>query len=89
MDVSDVWLWSEWPSKFSGDLGIDLVAKEHNSGNYWAIQVQVLRSGHPDQQGRDRFVFVPLGQVVRDKRWRARFQRAPDRVHHRQVGKEC
>ena len=39
----DVWLWSEWPdlSKhgFSKkDLGIDLVAKEQETGKIWAIQ---------------------------------------------------
>jgi predicted helicase len=36
---TDVWLWSEWPERPSGevDTGIDLVAKEQN-GDYCAIQ---------------------------------------------------
>ena len=39
----NVWLWSNWPDlkkyNFSKkDLGIDLVAKERETGNFWAIQ---------------------------------------------------
>ena len=38
-----VWLWSDWPelSKYNfskKDLGIDLVAKEQETGTFWAIQ---------------------------------------------------
>ncbi len=39
----DVWLWPQWPGLknygFSKkDLGVDLVAKEKETGNFWAIQ---------------------------------------------------
>ena len=39
----NVWMWSEWPelSKYNfpkQDLGIDLVAKEEETGDFWAIQ---------------------------------------------------
>lgn len=34
----DVWLWSEWPDRWGPDTGIDLVARERASGEYWAIQ---------------------------------------------------
>jgi len=34
----NVWLWSEWKYSWGQDDGIDLVAKERNTGNYWAIQ---------------------------------------------------
>ena len=42
-DFEDVWMWSEWPDlrkyKFTKqDLGIDLVAKENQTGKFWAIQ---------------------------------------------------
>ena len=40
-DLSDVWLWNEFPERTQfgdgGDIGIDIVAKTH-SGEYWAVQ---------------------------------------------------
>lgn len=36
--LSDVWLWSEWPDRWGSDTGIDLVARERGTGDYWAIQ---------------------------------------------------
>jgi predicted helicase len=36
----DVWLWSEWPERSGMDTGIDLVARERNTGEYWGIQVK-------------------------------------------------
>jgi predicted helicase len=36
--LSDVWLWAEWPERWSSDVGIDLVARERATGDYWAIQ---------------------------------------------------
>jgi predicted helicase len=36
--LSDVWLWSEWPDRWNVDVGIDLVARERSTGEYWAIQ---------------------------------------------------
>ncbi|ABM96881.1 DEAD/DEAH box helicase [Methylibium petroleiphilum] len=40
--LSDVWLWSEWPDRWSVDVGIDLVARERGTGEYWAIQCKFL-----------------------------------------------
>ncbi|MDA8032172.1 MAG: DEAD/DEAH box helicase family protein, partial [Alphaproteobacteria bacterium] len=43
--VSDVWLWDEWPD--NGDVseyGIDIVARERVSGDYWAIQCKFFDS---------------------------------------------
>lgn len=34
-----VWLWDDWPGRWSADAGIDLVAEEH-SGRLWAIQAK-------------------------------------------------
>lgn len=36
--LADVWLWSEWPDRSGMDVGIDLVARERGTGDYWAIQ---------------------------------------------------
>jgi predicted helicase len=40
--LSDVWLWSEWPDRWNVDVGIDLVARERGTGDYWAIQCKFL-----------------------------------------------
>lgn len=34
-----VWLWDDWPGRWSADAGIDLVAEDH-SGRLWAIQAK-------------------------------------------------
>lgn len=36
--LAEVWLWSEWPDRSGMDVGIDLVARERGTGDYWAIQ---------------------------------------------------
>lgn len=36
--LADVWLWSEWPDRWGTDVGIDIVARERGTGDYWAIQ---------------------------------------------------
>ncbi len=36
---SNVWLWMDWPKRDDKpDTGIDLVAQEEDTGDYWAIQ---------------------------------------------------
>ena len=37
-----VWLWSHWPGRRSGDIGVDIVAQRFDGG-LTAIQWQVLR----------------------------------------------
>ena len=41
-DFEDVWMWLDWPDRkkyhFQTDAGIDLVAKERETGKIWAIQ---------------------------------------------------
>jgi predicted helicase len=34
-----VWLWDEWPGRWSADAGIDLVAKDRGGG-LWAVQAK-------------------------------------------------
>ena len=36
-ELSQVWLWDEWPGRWGPDIGIDLVATSHD-GSTWAIQ---------------------------------------------------
>ena len=36
--LEDVWLWDEWPDRWGADIGIDIVAREKRTNNYWAIQ---------------------------------------------------
>lgn len=43
---SDIWLWSEWPDRWGPDTGIDLVAREKATGEYWAIQCKFYLSNH-------------------------------------------
>jgi len=38
-ELSNVWLWSEWPGRWGADSGIDLVAETHD-GRLWAIQAK-------------------------------------------------
>jgi predicted helicase len=44
--LEDVWLWSEWPDRSGKDTGIDLVAKERATGEYWAIQCKFYLPEH-------------------------------------------
>lgn len=48
-DVSDAWLWEEWPNRGSVDLGIDVVARRKSDGKYVAIQ---CKSRKLDEHGR-------------------------------------
>ncbi|MFM0498631.1 DEAD/DEAH box helicase [Paraburkholderia caledonica] len=45
--LSDVWLWGEWPDRYGTDQGIDLVARERGTGNYWAIQCKFYDPATP------------------------------------------
>ena len=57
--LSDVWLWSEWPSRWGSDDGIDLVAREKGTGDYWAIQCKFFDPANSlDKAGIDSFLAV-------------------------------
>ena len=51
MRFEDVWLWNEWPQKKTRDIGIDLVAKERNTGELCAIQCKFYKKDHVLQKG--------------------------------------
>ena len=38
-ELRRVWLWDDWPGRWGGDAGIDLVAEDRN-GELWAIQAK-------------------------------------------------
>ena len=44
--LSSIWLWSEWPDRWGGDTGIDIVARETATGAFWAIQCKCYDSNH-------------------------------------------
>lgn len=48
-DVSDIWLWQEWPNRKTKDLGIDVVARRKSDGKFIAIQ---CKSRQLDEHGR-------------------------------------
>ncbi len=46
--LDTVWMWNEWPGRWKEDnTGIDLVALEKDTGNYWAIQCKFYDPGTP------------------------------------------
>ncbi|WP_422136420.1 DEAD/DEAH box helicase family protein [Endozoicomonas sp. ALD040] len=55
--LSDVWLWGEWPYRWGSDNGIDLVARERGTGEYWAIQCKFFDPANTlDKGGIDTFL---------------------------------
>jgi superfamily II DNA or RNA helicase len=38
-ELKTIWLWDDWPGRWGGDAGIDLVAEDRN-GDLWAIQAK-------------------------------------------------
>jgi predicted helicase len=38
-ELRRVWRWADWPGRWGGDAGIDLVA-EDNEGRLWAVQAK-------------------------------------------------
>lgn len=60
--LSDVWLWSEWPDRTGADVGIDLVAKERSTGDYWAIQCKFYDPASSIQKSDIDSFFTASGQ---------------------------
>jgi predicted helicase len=60
---SDVWLWSDWPGRHGKpDTGIDLVAKERESGGLTAIQCKFYHPAHTLQKGDIDSFFTASGK---------------------------
>ncbi len=48
--LDNVWLWEEWADRWGADTGIDLVARESATGDYWAIQCKFFDPSHTIQK---------------------------------------
>lgn len=60
--LSDVWLWSEWPEHTGSDVGIDLVARERGTGDYWAIQCKFFDPRYSIQKSDIDSFFTASGR---------------------------
>ncbi len=65
--LSDVWLWSEWPDRSGADVGIDLVACERGTGDYWAIQCKFYDPTHAIQKADIDSFFTASGKQFATK----------------------
>ncbi|WP_198116800.1 DEAD/DEAH box helicase [Massilia rhizosphaerae] len=60
--LAEVWLWSEWPDRWATDVGIDLVARERSTGEYWAIQCKFYEQAHYLQKADIDSFFTASGK---------------------------
>jgi len=60
--LAEVWLWSEWPYGQGPDVGIDLVARERDSGDYLAIQCKFYDPTHTFQKADIDSFFTASGK---------------------------
>ena len=72
---SDVWLWAEWPDHWGTDVGIDLVAREHATGDYWAIQCKFYLETHSLQKADIDSFFTASGKQFATTDGERRFAR--------------
>lgn len=59
---SDVWMWMDWPERDGGDTGIDLVARERETGGYVAIQCKFYEPDHTLQKSDIDSFFTASGK---------------------------
>lgn len=60
--LSNVWLWSEWPDRSGADVGIDIVARERGTGEYWAIQCKFYDPAYSVQKADIDSFFTASGK---------------------------
>ncbi|CEG55682.1 DEAD/DEAH box helicase [Legionella fallonii] len=65
--LEDVWLWSDWPDRDGTDVGIDLVACEKGTGEYWAIQCKFFDPHHSLQKSDIDSFFTASGKHFRTR----------------------
>ncbi len=63
--LSNVWLWSDWPDHEGTDVGVDLVACEKHTGEYWAIQCKFFDPNHSIQKADVDSFFTASGKHFR------------------------
>lgn len=62
--LAQVWMWNEWPDRWtSNDVGIDLVARERGTGEYWAIQCKFYDTEHTLQKADIDSFFTASGKL--------------------------
>ena len=61
-DFEHVWLWGEWPNRWGADTGIDLVAQERETGEFWAIQCKFYLPSHTLQKADIDSFFTASGK---------------------------
>lgn len=65
--LADVWLWEEWPDRWNSDVGIDLVARERGTGEYWAIQCKFFDPEYSLQKADIDSFFTASGKKFATK----------------------
>lgn len=85
-----VWMWSEWPERTGHDVGIDLVARERDTGNLVAVQCKFYDPTHtlskPDidtfLSASGKHPFAGRLVVSTTDKWN---KNAEDAVHNQQI----
>lgn len=65
--LADVWLWGEWPDRWGTDVGIDIVARERGTGEYWAVQCKFYDPGYSLQKADIDSFFTASGKKFSTK----------------------
>ena len=59
-----IWLWMDFPQRGKkADMGIDLVAQERATGDYWAIQCKCYQPDHVLDKGDIDSFFTASGKA--------------------------
>ncbi|MGN6127568.1 MAG: DEAD/DEAH box helicase [Humibacter sp.] len=85
-----VWMWNEWPERTGHDVGIDLVARERDTGNLVAVQCKFYDPTHtlskPDidtfLSASGKHPFAGRLVVSTTDKWN---KNAEDAVHNQQI----
>lgn len=66
---SNVWIWSDFPNRGNApDTGIDLVAEESATGDYWAIQCKFYDQNHNlEKSDIDSFLSTSGNKIFKEK----------------------
>ena len=66
---SNVWIWLDFPKRGNApDTGIDLVAEESATGDYWAIQCKFYDQNHNlEKSDIDSFLSTSGNKIFKEK----------------------
>lgn len=86
----EVWMWNEWPERTGHDVGIDLVARERDTGNLVAVQCKFYDPAHtlskPDidtfLSASGKHPFTGRLVVSTTDKWN---RNAEDAIHNQQI----